>query len=163
MNYQERLDLKRLVDNSDAADNTETIRRIKHSGQFLDNIRTMEQLKRSQAELRASSPEEFDNMCRAQCSFMYNYYTDIYNKQLKDELNLGIMLRFIKVLQLIEDGHVDQHEGSAIIGKFLKELYVDSALRRGENLDKANAESLPKIPEIEPKSISWKDYKKMKM
>jgi len=82
---------------------------------------------------------------------------------LKDELNLGIMLRFIKVLQLIEDGHVDQHEGSAIIGKFLKELYVDSALRRGENLDKANAESLPKIPEIEPKSISWKDYKKMKM
>jgi hypothetical protein len=158
MNFQERLDLKKLVDNSDAANNTETIRRIKHSSQFLDNIRIMEQLKRSHAELRKTSPSEFDELCKTNCSFMYNYYTDIFNKQLKDELNLGIMIRLIQVLKLIEDGKVDQHEGSAIVGKFLKELYVDSALKRSENLDK-EYESQRVVP-IEGKPISWKDYKK---
>jgi len=162
MNSQERLDLKKLVDNSDAADNTATIRRIKHSKDFLDNIRTMEQLKRSHSELRESSPDQFDDLCKEKCAFMYNYYTDIFNKQLKDELNLGIMIRMIQVLKLIEDGKVDQHEGSAIVGKYLKEMYVDSALRRAENLDKEHAKNAEgDTPIIEPKSISWKDYKRM--
>jgi hypothetical protein len=161
MDYQERLDLKRLVENSDAENNTETIRRVKHSGKILDNIRIMEQLKRSHAEMLANSPDEFTELCRSKCTFLFNYYTDIFNKLLKDELNLGIMIRFIKVLQLIEDGKVDQHEGSVIIGKFLKELYVDSALRRADNLDKANLANVPEIPAIESKSITWKEYKRL--
>jgi hypothetical protein len=160
MNSQERLDLKKLVDNSDAQDNTDTIRRIKHSQNFLDDIRTMEQLKRSHAELRETSKSEFAELCKEKCSFMYNYYTDIFNKQLIDELNLGIMIRLIQVLKLIEDGKVDQHEGSAIVGKFLKELYVDSALRRADNLDKEHSKDSSETPVVEPKTISWKDYKK---
>ena len=160
MNTQERLDLKKLVDNSDAEDNTATIRRIKHSANFLEDIRVMEQLKRSHAELRSSSPDEFAELCREKCSFMFNYYTDIFNKQLKDELNLGIMIRLIQVLKLIEDGKVDQHEGSVIVGKFLKELYVDSALRRADNLDKAHAKDTLETPVVEPKSISWKEWKR---
>ena len=160
MNSQERLDLKKLVDNSDAEDNTATIRRIKHSANFLTDIRTMEQLKRSNAGLRVSSPEEFTEMCREKCNFMFNYYTDIFNKQLKDELNLGIMIRMIQVLKLIEDEKVDQHEGSVIVGKFLKELYVDSALRRADNLDKEHSKDSEAEPVVEPKSISWKQYKR---
>ena len=159
MNTQERLDLKKLVDNSDAEDNTATIRRIKHSANFLEDIRVMEQLKRSHAELRSSSPDEFAELCREKCSFMFNYYTDIFNKQLKDELNLGIMIRLIQVLKLIEDGKVDQHEGSVIVGKFLKELYVDSALRRADNLDKEHAKDTLETPVVEPKSISWKEWR----
>jgi hypothetical protein len=160
MNSQERLDLKKLVDNSDAEDNTSTIRRIKHSKNFLDDIRTMEQLKRSHAELRETSRDEFNELCKEKCAFMYNYYTDIFNKQLADELNLGIMIRLIQVLKLIEDGQVDQHEGSAIVGKFLKELYVDSALRRADNLDKEHAQNTPEKTTADPKTISWKEYKK---
>ena len=160
MNSQERLDLKKLIDNSNAEDNTATIRRIKHSQNFLDNIRTMEQLKRSHRELRETSNHEFEELCKEKCSFMYNYYTDIFNKQLKDELNLGIMIRLIQVLKMIEDEKVDQHEGSVIVGKFLKELYVDSALRRSENLDKEHAQENPEKTMVEPKSISWKEYKK---
>jgi hypothetical protein len=160
MNSQERLDLKKLVDNSDAEDNTATIRRIKHSGNFLEDIRVMEQLKRSHAELRSSSPDEFAELCREKCQFMFNYYTDIFNKQLKDELNLGIMIRLIQILKMIEDGQVDQHEGSVIVGKYLKELYVDSALRRADNLDKEHANETPEVPVVEPKKISWKEYKR---
>jgi hypothetical protein len=33
---------------------------------------------------------------------------------------------------------INGSEGSVIIGKILKELYLDSAIRRGENLDKEN-------------------------
>ena len=163
MNSQERLNLKKLVDQSDAEDNTETIRRVRHSGPILDGLRVMEQLKRKHADLRASNPEEFAELCRTECAFMFNHYTDIFNKQLKDELHLGIMIRLVQVLQLIENGEVDQHEGSVIVGKFLKELYVDSALRRADNLDKENgvADEGSKEVAAEPKAISWKQYKAM--
>lgn len=161
MNQEERLNLNKLLSQSDAEDNTEAIRRIRHSGELLDAIRDMENLKRSHAEMRHTNPEEYAEMCRTKVPFLYNCYTDIFNKQLKDELNLGIMVRLIKVLQLIEDGQVDQHEGSVLVGKFLKEMYVDSAMRRGENLDKAReAEtSSQEIEREEPKQISWKQFK----
>ena len=163
MNSQERINLKKLVDESDCVDNTENIRRVKHSTSILNYIRTMEQLKRQHKELLETQPEEFAELCRGKCSFMFNNYTDIFNKQLKDELNLGIMIRLIQVLQMIEEGKVDQHEGSVIVGKYLKELYVDSALRRADNLDKQYAENTEDTePQAEPKKISWKEYKNIK-
>ena len=39
-------------------------------------------------------------------------------------------------LQAIEEGEIDQHEGSYEVGKLLKELYIDSALRRETKRDK---------------------------
>ena len=160
MNTEERLNLKKLLSQSDAEDNTEAIRRIRHSGELLNAIRDIENLKRKHAEMRHTNPEEFADLCRTQVPFLYNCYTDIFNKQVKDELNLGIMVRLIKVLQLIEDGQVDQHEGSVLVGKFLKEMYVDSAMRRGDNLDKAReAEDSNQETKEEPKKISWKQFK----
>ena len=38
---------------------------------------------------------------------------DIYNKIMKNELNLSIMASLLDVLQAIENGQVGQHEGSA--------------------------------------------------
>ena len=56
---------------------------------------------------------------------------------------------------------MDQHEGSFLVGSILKELYIDSALRKAEKLD-ANGEPReePKKPE---KDISWKQFKKRKL
>lgn len=158
MNSQERINLKRIVDESDCVDNTENIRRVKHSVQILNDIRRMEQLKKTHADLRINDVDAFSEICRNECSFMFMNYPDIMNKQIKDELNLVIMVRLIKVLQMIEEGKVDQHEGSVIVGKFLKELYVDSALRRADNLDKEH--EVAEEVAVEPKSISWKEYKK---
>jgi hypothetical protein len=159
MNSQERINLKKLVDESDCVDNTENIRRVKHSVNILNDIRLLERLKRKHVELRETKFEEFTELCRGECSFMFTNYTDIFNKQLKDELNLGIMIRLIQVLQMIEEGKVDQHEGSVIVGKYLKELYVDSALRRADNLDKEHSASDKEDVREEAKSISWKEYK----
>ena len=63
------------------------------------------------------------------------------------------------VLNMIEDGKVDQHEGSVMVGKLLKELYVDSALKRSENLDKTNesAEVVEKKDAVN--KISWEEWK----
>jgi hypothetical protein len=66
------------------------------------------------------------------------------------------MTRLLVVLKLIEDNKVDQHEGSAMVGKILKELYVDSALKRSENLDKENAEIV--ATPVEGKKITWKQF-----
>ena len=109
--------------------------------------------------MRARRPDEFKELCMGECAFLYNGYTDIFNKLLKDEINLGIFAKMIKVLKRIETGEMDQHEGSVVVGKILKELYVDSALRRGENLDKEYAAQ--KTEPVEAKEVSWKQYKMM--
>jgi hypothetical protein len=87
----------------------------------------------------------------------YDNYMDIFNKVVRDELDLVIMTKLLHVLKQIEDGEVDQHEGSVIFGKILKELYIDSAIKRGEKLDKEYEEE--KQAPIEGKKINWKEYK----
>jgi hypothetical protein len=58
---------------------------------------------------------------------------------------------------MIEEEKVDQHEGSVLVGKYLKELYVDSALRRADNLDNQNTHTETEYRES--KNISWKMFK----
>jgi hypothetical protein len=98
--------------------------------------------------------------CMNECGFLFTYYTEIFNKVKKDEIDIGILNKFIDVLRKIEDGELDQHEGSFLVGTLLKELYVDSALKKAEKLNEEHQENKvePKKAEI---NISWKQYKKM--
>jgi hypothetical protein len=93
-----------------------------------------------------------------ECGFLFTYYTDIYNKIRKDEIDLKILNQFLNILRRIEDGEIDQHEGSFIIGTLLKELYVDSALRKAEKLNQDEEEEIVQPREVV--NISWKDFKK---
>ena len=68
---------------------------------------------------------------------------------------------FLKTLKKIEDGEVDQHEGSYLVGELLKKIYVDSALRREKKLDEKNASSSKKKREVKEKNISYSEYKKL--
>jgi hypothetical protein len=97
--------------------------------------------------------------CASECSFLFTYYTDIFNKVRKDEIDINILNRFLDVLRKIEDGDMDQHEGSFAVGSLLKELYVDSALKKAEKLD-ANSEKAPEPKQAEV-NISWKQFKRM--
>jgi hypothetical protein len=88
---------------------------------------------------------------------MFSYYTDIFNKVRKDEIDINILNRFLDVLKRIEDGELDQHEGSFLVGTLLKELYIDSALKKAEKLDEKYEKSPePKKADI---NISWKQFK----
>ena len=160
MDNNEKLNLKRLIDQTQCENNTDNIRKLKHSVKIRDDSRRMENLKVHNSALRQLNPDEFKELCEKECRFLFNNYTDIFNKILKDEIDLVIMTRMLSVLKMIEDGKVDQHEGSVVFGKILKELYVDSAVKRGENLDKEH-ESERVLP-VEGKKISWSQYKHMK-
>jgi hypothetical protein len=161
MNPQEKIDLKKLIGNmDDYEDNTAGIREMKHSSAIREDIRKMEDLKKRRSP--DISDQAFSELCESECIFLFYKYTDIYKRLLKDEINLTIMNTALNVLQKIEEGEIDQQEGSVIVGKLFHEIYVDSALRRSENLDKAAADADAAVPKYEGKSISWKDYRKKK-
>jgi len=160
MDNNEKLNLKRLIDQTQCENNTDNIRKLKHSVKIRDDIRRMENLKVHNSALRQMKPDEFKELCEKECRFLFNNYTDIFNKILKDEIDLVIMTRMLSVLKMIEDGKVDQHEGSVVFGKILKELYVDSAVKRGDNLDKEHYSE--RVLPVEGKKISWSQYKHMK-
>jgi hypothetical protein len=69
------------------------------------------------------------------------------------------MSNLLDVLKHIEEGKVDQHEGSVMVGKILKELYVDSALKRCNAINETI--DTPEVSYAESKTISWKQYKQM--
>lgn len=158
LSESERLNLKRLINDSECEDNTEQIRKVKHSVLLRDDIRKLDTLKNVEASLKSSNFEQFKEKCEQEAPFLFNNYTDIFNKMVNDELDLTIMTKMLVILKLIEDAKVDQHEGSAMMGKILKELYVDSATKRMDNLD-AKYEADKPVP-MEGKKVSWKEFKK---
>jgi hypothetical protein len=159
MSISENLPLKALLDQSNYVNHTETIRRLKHSKLIRDDIRKLDNFKKKNALLWESNPQQFLESCVEECPFLYNNYMDLFHKMIKDELDLTIMTRLLIVLKLIEDEAVDQYDGSTMVGKVLKELYIDSAVRCGDNLDKIY--EADKVKLIEGQEISWKQYKKM--
>lgn len=161
MNDKERLDLKRLIDETQCENNTENIRKLKHSVLIRNDIRTLENLKVSDADLRKKFPEKFREISQQRCRFLFANYTDIFNKVLNDELDLTIMTKLLTVLKMIEDGNVDQHEGSVMVGKILKELYIDSAIKHADRLDEKYEEEAAKTAPVDGKKVSWLEYKRM--
>ena len=162
MDDQQRLKLNEMLKANDVEDQTSRIRELKHSRKIKEDVETMQRFKVKYQRLRQTNYNQYDQMMTNQCNFLFTNYTDIFNKLRKDELDLTILAKFISVLERIEDGEIDQHEGSYLVGKLLKELYIDSALKKSEALDEKNAK-LDKQKEaeiIKPKhKISWKEFK----
>jgi len=156
MNDLERLNLQKMLKANDAENNTHLIRELKHSTKILEGVDELLKIKRENPRLAKSNPEKFDEMCVSKCQFLFNNYTDVFNKVKKDEIDLQILIRLINVLHAIEEGHVDQHEGSFEVGKLLKQIYIDSALRKAGKLDEDVDDNEIKQP-IE--QISWAEFK----
>ena len=58
--------------------------------------------------------------------------------------------------KFIELKKLDQHTGSFEVGKLLKAIYIDSALKKAAKLDENNSN---KTIAATPKNITWKSYK----
>jgi hypothetical protein len=158
--HEDRIDLKRLLSTSDCENNTEHIRNMKHSTKIQDDIMKLVKFMKAQSTLAESSPDTFEEQAKELVPFLANGYTDIFNKVIRNEINFEILGKLLYVLKAIEDEKVDQHEGSVLVGKILKELYLDSAVRHGDNLDKKYAAEESKKPAlVEGRAISWKEYK----
>jgi hypothetical protein len=155
MDDKQRLQLQNMIKANNVEDQTDLIRNLKHSQLIRTEVNNMIMIK---ARFRGDDTK-INEECINDCNFLFTYYTDIYNKLRKDEIDIGILNKFLDVLKRIEDGELDQHEGSFLVGTILKELYVDSALKKAEKLNvNEEPKEEPKKPEIK---ISWKQYKKM--
>lgn len=162
MNEQEKIQLQKMIQANDTEDHTEVIRRVKHSGPITQDVLTMMKLKKDYARLAKTNTSQFDAMCVSRCNFLFTYYTDIFNRLKRDEIDIQMLFQLISILRAIEDGKVDQHEGSFEVGKILKKIYIDSALKRSEHLDAEQAakDKRDKKPAKKPaEKISWAEYK----
>jgi hypothetical protein len=154
MDDKARLQLQKMIKANNVEDQTDLIRELKHSHLLQNDINNLIMLK---AKYR-NNQEKINEEGMTECGFLFTYYTDIYNKIRKDEIDLKILNQFLNVLRRIEDGELDQHEGSFVVGTLLKEMYVDSALRKAAKLNENQEQEY-----IEPRevvNISWKDFKK---
>jgi hypothetical protein len=155
MNDNQRLQLHKMIAANNVEDNTDLIRQLKHSHILRNDINNLIMLKAKYID----DPDSVHLEGMSECNFLFTYYTDIYNKIRKDEIDLKILFNAIDVLRDIEDGKLDQHEGAFEFGSLLKKIYVDSALKKAEKLN-ANepTESEYKGPQ---RNISWLEYKKL--
>ena len=154
MNSLERINLEKMITTNNVIDETENIRQKKHSRLIKEDVDRLIDLKKKYMRLELSNPNEFEKLCISRCSFLFNNYTDIFNKIKKDELDLLLFDDFLKILKRIENEEIDQHQGSYIVGEILKKLYVDTALRRSNNNSEVDETLYP------TNNISWKEYKK---
>jgi hypothetical protein len=153
MDDNQRLQLQNMIKANNVDDQTELIRNLKHSTILRTEVNTMVMIKSKYKD----DTDKIHFECMNECNFLFSYYTDIYNKIRKDEIDIKILNNFIDVLKQIEDGVLDQHEGSFKVGTILKELYIDSALKKADKLNENEvAPAEPKKPTV---NMSWKQYK----
>ena len=156
MDDKQRLQLQNMIKTNDVSDQTELIRNLKHSQILRNEINNLLMLRNKYKD----EHEKLYQEAALECNFLFTYYTDIFNKVRKDEIDIGILTKFLDVLKRIEDGELDQHEGSFLVGTLLKELYVDSALKKADKLDEQYEKD--RVEPVHAKvEISWKQYKKM--
>lgn len=157
MDDNQRLQLQRMISENNVSDQTELIRELKHSHILRENIDKLMELKKQYG----SDPEKLHYEGVNECYFLFTYYTDIYNKIRKDEIDLQILFQFLDVLKKIEDGILNQHEGSYEVGNLLKKIYIDSALMKADKINEQyeKEKKRPIQPQVE---ISYKQFKRMK-
>lgn len=162
MDSKQRLELDKLIKEYNSEDTTLKIRELKHSSKIKDDIKTMENLKTQYSRLRNSNTQQFRSICEKRCLFLYNHYTNIFNRIFKDELNLEIMDKFINILEQIENNKIDQHEASYKVGTILKELYIDSALKTDKKHKTKRKKTTKSLYNKSMREITWNQYKMMK-
>lgn len=156
MDDNQRLHLQKMISANNVEDNTDLIRQLKHSHILREDVNNLIMLKAKYAD----DQEKIHLEGMSECNFLFTYYTDIYNKIRKDEIDLKILFNAFDVLRDIEDGKKDMHEGAFQFGSLLKKIYVDSALKKAEKLNAETGEKEQeyKGPQV---NVSWSQFKKM--
>lgn len=158
MNDNERLKLTEMMNEYKTEDLTDYIRNLKHSPIIRKEIQRLVEIV-AEYKQNNSSIADIRDGSMLECNFLFSYYTDIYNRIIKEEIDIQLLYKFLDILQKIEEGELNQQEGSFKVGTILKEIYIDSALKKAEKLDKQNETSNIEVERKEPLNITWKSYK----
>ena len=143
MDDKQRLQLANMIKTNNVEDQTDLIRNLKHSQILRNEVNNMILIKAKYRGDEAKIAEE----CINECGFLYAYYTDIFNKVKKDEIDIHILNKFFDV-------------NFNLLITIGEELYVDSALKKAEKLDELAEEKVQ--PKHAENNISWKQFKNMK-
>jgi len=157
MNDDQRLLLQKMIKANDVENQSDLIRTLKHSHPLQKDINRLLEIKRDCQD----NEDKVQEIASQECSFIFQFYTDIFNKIKKNELNLSILNKFLNILRSIEDGEIDQHEGSFYVGSILKELYVDSALRKSHKIENNQSSNVDEFRI--GSNIGFKEYKTKKL
>ena len=152
----DKVQLRQMIEKNNVVDKTEQIRELKHSAKIREDIIALIQLKQDNAELLRTDKESFEKISVQKCRFLFFNYMELYNLILKESMDLKILDKLIHVLGRIENNEIDQHEGSFLVGTYLKEIYIDGKLAESKRRD----ELYPSTPKVEPKKIAWSEFKK---
>jgi len=155
MDDTQRLHLQKMIAANNVEDTTDLIRKLKHSHILREDVNNLVMLKAKYL----NDPDQIHLEAMSECNFLFTYYTDIYNKIRKDEIDLKILYNAFDVLRDIEDGNIDQHDGAYKFGMLLKKIYIDSALKKAEKID--NEYGKENIIYETPVNIDWKQWKKL--
>lgn len=136
MNANQRLKLQEMITENNVADNTPLIRMFKHSEKIRADVTTMATLKRDYGRLDRAS---FESLCASRCAFLFERYPELYNKILRQEIDMSILDKVLTSLKKVEDSEMDQHEASFEVGTLLRKMYVDSAMRSQRSRESRDA------------------------
>jgi len=100
----------------------------------------MVNLKKKYNRMMTFEPKKFEKIVISHCNFLWTNYTNIFNRIMKDELNLNILRKFIDTLREVE------------------QLYIDSALQREKKLNVEDKKRAPKHKKP-VNNISWAKFK----
>lgn len=160
ISQDQRLQLQRMIAANNAGDFTQEIRETKHSSRIRFEVSNLLKAKKTYERMAKSNKKEFEQICLSRANWLFLNYPDIYNRVFKDELDLSILNALLNKLHEIEEGDIDQHEASVHVGQILKEMYVDSALRKADKTDKEyqKKEKRKGNDVKKPRNISYAEY-----
>ena len=84
-----RLNLQEMVKAYDADDNTSKIRDLRHSSLIKNDVERLLNLQNKYARIRKHDYKHFERIVISHCNFLWNNYTNIFNRLMKDELDIN--------------------------------------------------------------------------
>ncbi len=153
MNQDQQLLLNRMIKENDTQDNTCKIQSLKHSQKIRRDVSIIQNIKRKN---HCNDFKTLDNEAQAKgCGFLFKHYPNIYNKLLKNQIQIKILYRFLDELEKIEKGQQNQHEASYKIGLLLKEMYIDKKIDVKKESSTNQSTTKRRV-----KKITYEEYKK---
>lgn len=149
MNEDQRLQLGEMMKANNTVDNTDLIRSLKHSKKIRKCVEAIESIKINNPGVDL---KKLDELCMESAGFLFRNYTVIYNKLIREQLDIHTFYIFLDKLRDIENGKLSQQDAAYDIGMLLRNMYIDPRLKDMEK---------QKEPEYKKgKDISWADFKK---
>ena len=156
MNDQQRQQLDSMIKQNNVEDQTNLIRECKNSVILRQQVIAL-------TLIAGSDLNSTDKLKKGktECPFLFNYFTELFNKILTHVLDISILHKLLDVLEQIEQHLITQNEGAFMVGTLLRNIYVDSVLKPATDTATDATDDSTTIPTSRPppKSVSWIQWK----